>query len=59
VHQAAPALAAEVPDLPRIVAFRTLLIHGYAVIDDRLVWEIATQRTAQLIEAFTRLLDEG
>ena len=28
-----PEIAAKVPDLPRIVAFRNILIHGYAAID--------------------------
>lgn len=50
--------AAEVPDLPRIVAFRNLLIHGYASIDERVVWEVATERLPQLITVLARLLDE-
>jgi len=29
----APDLARSIPDLPRIVAFRNLLIHGYAVVE--------------------------
>jgi uncharacterized protein with HEPN domain len=32
------ALAAKVPDLREIVAFRNILIHGYAVIDRARVW---------------------
>ena len=47
--RAAPEPAQGVPDLPRIVAFRNLLIHGYAAIDDRLVWEVATERAAPVI----------
>ena len=35
-----PTTAADVPDLPRIVAFRNVLIHGYATVDDRLVWGV-------------------
>lgn len=34
----APDLAHEIPDLSAIVAFRNVLIHGYAQIDDRIVW---------------------
>ncbi|MDQ6928175.1 MAG: DUF86 domain-containing protein [Actinomycetota bacterium] len=55
----APELAARVPDLPRIVAFRNLLIHGYAAIDDRLVWEVATERTAPLLALLDDLLGAG
>lgn len=38
LRKAFPSVAAQVPDLPRIVAFRNLLIHGYASVDDQLVW---------------------
>ncbi|HWI05000.1 MAG TPA: HepT-like ribonuclease domain-containing protein [Acidimicrobiales bacterium] len=55
----APELAAQVPDRTRIVAFRNLLIHGYAAIDDRLVWEVATERTAPLLAVLDNLLEAG
>jgi uncharacterized protein with HEPN domain len=32
--------AALVPDLSRIVAFRNVLIHGYASVDNQIVWGI-------------------
>jgi uncharacterized protein with HEPN domain len=51
-----PETAAEVPDLARIVAFRNVLVHGYAVIDDELVWEVATTRVAVLANTFDSLL---
>lgn len=35
-----PELADRIPDLPQVVAFRNLLIHGYAIIDDKAVWRI-------------------
>lgn len=56
LRRTAPDLAACVPDLPRIVAFRNVLIHGYAAIDDRLVWEVATERVAPLIAVIDGLL---
>ena len=34
-------LAARIPDLRQIVAFRNILIHGYAVIDRARVWRAA------------------
>ncbi len=52
-------MAAMVPDLPRIVAFRNVLIHGYADADDELVWGVARTETPVLIEALARLLEKS
>lgn len=54
-----PATAERIPDLPRIVAFRNVLVHGYAVIDNELVWEVATTRVPNLAEQLEDLLDTG
>lgn len=35
-----PGCAASISDYRRIIAFRNILIHGYAEIDNRLVWSI-------------------
>src|SRR5262249_54066956 len=51
-----PEIAAQISDLPRIVAFRNVLVHGYAVIDNELVWEVATTRVAALAKELGRLL---
>jgi len=59
LRHADQTLAAEIADLPRIVAFRNVLIHGYATIDDQLVWEIATERAERLVATLNRLLGEG
>jgi uncharacterized protein with HEPN domain len=50
--------AEHIPDLPRIVAFRNLLIHGYASVDDQLVWEVATERAGPLLDLLNELLDD-
>src|SRR5438445_135303 len=34
------ALAAQISEHERIIAFRNILIHGYAEVADRLVWDI-------------------
>lgn len=36
------------PDARRIVDFRNVLVHGYHVVDDEVVWKIATERVSQL-----------
>ena len=32
--------AAAIPELSRIVGFRNVLVHGYATVDNRIVWGI-------------------
>lgn len=52
-----PGLAAGIPDLPRIVAFRNVLIHGYATVDDDLVWGVVEGNLPGLLVLLDRLLD--
>ena len=42
------ALAARITDYRRIIAFRNILIHAYARIDDRLVWDIVETKLPTL-----------
>jgi len=56
LHRADPVTAAQVSDLRRIVALRNVLVHGYAVIDNELVWEVATTRAPYLAQELGRLL---
>lgn len=35
-----PSTAAAIDELPRVVAFRNILIHGYASVDNKLVWGV-------------------
>ena len=51
-----PSAAANIAELPRIVAFRNLLIHCYANVDDRLVWGVAKTKIPPLQAAVERLL---
>ena len=48
-----------VPDARQIVAFRNFLIHGYATINNRLVWGVVINDVASLKSAVTSLLEEG
>jgi uncharacterized protein with HEPN domain len=56
LHAADPDTASGIPDLPRIVAFRNILIHGYASIDDRLVWGVVEGNLPGLHTAVEHLL---
>ena len=53
-----PAIAAKIPDLREIVAFRNVLIHGYAVIDRARVWRVVEDNLPQLRAALAVLLAE-
>ena len=53
-----PDLAACVPDLLELVGFRNLLIHGYALVDDAIVWEAVTTELPALRERLDELLAE-
>lgn len=54
----APEIAAQIPDLRRIVAFRNILIHGYASVDDALVWQVLTEKRPALERTLRELLGE-
>ena len=47
--------AAQIPDLRRVVAFRNILAHGYAVVDDEIIWHLATQRLTELAKVVASL----
>lgn len=52
------ALAARIPDLPQIVAFRNQLIHGYATVKVSTVWNVLQNALPPLVGAVQALLDE-
>ena len=52
------ALAARIPDLPQIIAFRNQLIHGYATVNVSTVWNVAQNALPPLLCAVQSLLDE-
>ncbi len=41
-------LATYIPEYRRIIGFRNIIAHGYDVIDDATLWDIATNRIPQL-----------
>ena len=50
------AVLSRIPDHNRIVAFRNILIHGYDVIDDGVVWDVANFHLPELLAQVTALL---
>jgi len=50
------AIAAQIPELPRIVAFRNRIIHGYDSVDDATVWGVIEKHLPALINHAETLL---
>jgi uncharacterized protein YutE (UPF0331/DUF86 family) len=51
-------LFGKIPDGELIVAFRNLLAHGYATLDHRRVYEIASSSAGQLLKILEALLSQ-
>ncbi len=57
LRRAAPELAAGVPNLLRIIAFN-VLIHGYATVNDQLVWAVVVNDLPKLLAKLDGLLTD-
>jgi uncharacterized protein with HEPN domain len=57
LSKVAPELAAKVPDHKQIIAFRNILIHGYASLDQVIVWRVIQDHLPVLEQAVAALLD--
>lgn len=51
--------AGRITEYKRIIAFRNILIHGYADVDDRLVWDIVEIKLPALRREVDALLSES
>ena len=54
-----PQWADRIPDVPQIIAFRNVLIHGYASVNDLTVWRTIDESLPAFYETVTSLLDEA
>lgn len=53
------ALAARVPDYRQLIAFRNVLVHGYAALNHHEVWRAIAESLPSLHQAVARLLAEA
>lgn len=51
-----PQTAEQIPHLRQIIAFRNILVHGYAAIDHENVWRIVGRELPTLVEIVGALL---
>ena len=54
----APAIAEQIPERSSVVAFRNLLIHGYAAVVDEIVWGVLRSDLPVLRDRVAHLLEE-
>ena len=54
-----PQTAGRISEHRRIIAFRNILVHGYAGVDDMLVWDMVATRLAGLRREMEELLGAG
>jgi uncharacterized protein with HEPN domain len=48
-------LAAQISEHQRIIAFRNILIHAYAEVDNRIVWDVIQTKLPTLLQQTTNL----
>ncbi len=51
-----PEMLACIRDCNDVISFRNILVHGYDVIDDRIVWDVIQGDLPRLIEDVKRLM---
>lgn len=52
-----PEIAALVPEHHKIISFRHVLVHGYAILDREKVWEVVIRKLSILQDQLIRLLE--
>ena len=57
--QESDAIADKIPAIPRIVALRNRVIHGYDSVDNEIVWDIVRTKIPPLMKQLRRALEKG
>jgi len=52
-----PATAEKIHEHEKMIAFRNLVIHGYDIVSDPLVWDVIQQKLPSLASDVTKLLN--
>ena len=53
-----PNVGHSIPDYQKMIAFRNMLIHGYAVVDPIIVWGVVEDNLPDLLERLEQLLPD-
>jgi uncharacterized protein with HEPN domain len=55
IARMSPKTAASIREFEKIIAFRNVVIHGYDVVSDPIVWDVIVNKVPLLIEDVERL----
>jgi len=58
LSKADPHLTSQIHHHQRIISFRNVLIHGYDIVEDPIVWDVVIKDLPVLHEQVRKLLDE-
>ena len=58
LRQLRPDLVATISDHAQIIAFRNVLVHGYAAVDETVVWSIIDEKLPGFVLEINQLLDD-
>ncbi|HUT35509.1 MAG TPA: HepT-like ribonuclease domain-containing protein [Planctomycetota bacterium] len=53
-----PATASRITERRQVVSFRNVLIHGYDIVDDQVVWDVVCHKLPTLLAEVKALLGE-
>ena len=54
-----PSIAAHISENRNIIAFRNILVHAYAQIDNRIVWEVVEYKLPVLLREVSALMEQA
>lgn len=57
LSKTAPELTDQLPEKRQIIAFRNILVHGYDVVDDAVVWDIIQNHLPLLVKRLDKALE--
>jgi uncharacterized protein with HEPN domain len=58
ISRAAPSTATAIREYEKIIAFRNIVIHGYDVVSDPIVWDVIENKLPLLIEDVEQLMGQ-
>jgi uncharacterized protein with HEPN domain len=59
LNKTAPDVASQISHIKRIISFRNILIHGYDVVEDAVVWDIVAKDLPLLYSQIVELLGKS